>query len=127
MKKILFLPALFFTVFINAQETQTEDEVYIGKGKTFGNYKSIDTKPVKGQVTMRGTVVSACKRDCCNNKRTTCSFDVQGHSGDSLVTVDAKNFAPPVPKTIVGRQIIVEGADPVVFPPFAATGLKGIN
>ena len=37
MKKLLLiLPVLFLPLGINAQ--QTEDEVYIGKGKTFGNY-----------------------------------------------------------------------------------------
>ncbi len=48
MKKLfLILPVFFLTLTIAAQ---TEDEVYIGKGKTFGNYKSANTKPINGQI-----------------------------------------------------------------------------
>jgi hypothetical protein len=72
MKKLLFiLPVIFFTLTLNAQ--QTEDEVYIGK--KFGNYKGTgiiipDTdrkvKPVNGQTTLTGIVVTVgwCEDDC---------------------------------------------------------------
>ena len=60
MKKLLFiLPVFFFTLAVNAQ--QTEDELYIGK--TFGNYKGTgiiipdtdrNTKPINGQTTVTG-------------------------------------------------------------------------
>lgn len=37
MKKLfLIIPVIFFGLAVSAQ---TEDEVYIGKGKTFGNFK----------------------------------------------------------------------------------------
>jgi len=69
MKKLLFiLPVVFFTMALNAQ--QTEDEVYVGKGKTFGNYKENgiiipDTdrniKPLTGQ-TLTGIVTGVNER-----------------------------------------------------------------
>ena len=118
MKKLLFiLSALFLTLAATAQ-TQTEDEVYIGKGKTFGNYKGtaiiipetdLKAKPIKGLSKITGTVVGACKRDCCNNKRTSCSLTVQ--FGDSLVTIGAEDYGLNIPKNIEGKNIIIEGMD----------------
>lgn len=117
MKKLLFiLPAILFTLAVNAQ--QTEDEVYIGKGKTFGNYKGtgiiipdvdFNAKPIKRISKITGMVVGACKEDCCNNKRTSCSLTVQ--YGDSLVTIGAGDYGLIIPKNIVGKNIIIEGMD----------------
>jgi len=59
MKKLLFILPVFFLAFtVNAQ--QTEDDVYVGKGKTFGRFNGTDnrnTMPVKGQLSITGTVV----------------------------------------------------------------------
>ncbi len=76
MKSLLFIMAAFlFTHAVNAQGTQTEDEVYIGKGKTFGNYKGtgiiipdlgLKGKPYNGPATLTGIVVKVdwCEQDC---------------------------------------------------------------
>lgn len=118
MKKLLIiLPVLFLSLALGAQ--QTEDEVYIGKGKTFGNYKGTgiiipdfgrETKPISGQATITGMVLGICKKDCCNNKRTACSVDVKKDDG-STVTVGTKNSGFTVPKEIAGKTISVEGKD----------------
>ena len=83
MKKTLFiLPILFFTLAVNAQ--QTEDDVYVGKSKTFGNYKgtAIGTaKPNKGQLNITGKV-------------------------------GTKDNGFTVPKNIVGKRIFIEGIEP---------------
>jgi len=111
MKSLLFImAAFFFTLSVNAQGTQTEDEVYIGKGKTFGNYKRSDTKPINGQLALTGTVVSGCKRDCCNKKQTSCSFNLLKDDG-TILTVGTTDFEFTVPKELIGKRIIVEGVD----------------
>jgi len=111
MKSLLFIMAAFlFTHAVNAQGTQTEDEVYIGKGKTFGNYKRSDTKPINGQLALTGTVVSGCKRDCCNKKQTSCSFNLIKDDG-TILTVGTRDFEFAVPNEIVGTKVIVEGKD----------------
>jgi len=110
MKSLLFIMAAFlFTHAVNAQGTQTEDEVYIGKGKTFGNYKRFDTKPINGQLALTGTVVSGCKRDCCNKKQTSCSFNLLKDDG-TIVTVGTKDYGFTVAKNIVGRKITLDGS-----------------
>lgn len=113
MKTLLFiLSTLFLPLIINAQ--QTEDEVYIGKGKTFGNYKGIGiiipdvgrkAKPVNGQTTVTGIVVKVgwCEEDCL-------TILVKKDDG-STVTVGTKDYGFTVPQKIVGRKIIVEGID----------------
>ncbi|MDO9274387.1 MAG: hypothetical protein Q7T92_02425 [Lutibacter sp.] len=59
MKKLLFkLSVLFFVIASNAQ--QTEDDIYVGKSRTFGDYKETDiknTKQIKGSPNVTGTVV----------------------------------------------------------------------
>ena len=120
MKKLLFvLPVFFFSLVVNAQ-TQTEDEIYIGKGKTFGKYKGTaiiipetdkGIKPIVGQNSITGTVVGNCKKDCCNKKLTSCSVDVRKDDG-SIVTVGTRDNGFTVPKAIVGQRIIIEGIDP---------------
>ncbi len=80
MKKLLFiLPVFFFSFAVNAQ--QTEDDIYVGKGKTFGNYKGSgistinpkslpqgdrNTKSIKSSSTLAGAVVKLgwCEEDC---------------------------------------------------------------
>ncbi len=150
MKKLLFiLPAIFFTLAANAQ--QTEDDIYVGK--TFGNYKGTGiiipdvnrdkdprkAKPVAGQTTITGMVVGACKRDCCNKKRTFCSVDVKKDDG-TIVTVGTRDYGFTSPGLIVGRRIMVEGLQPGKLPrekgtvkkdyqkniQFAATGIMVI-
>jgi hypothetical protein len=111
MKKLLFiLPSFLLSIALNAK--QTEDEVHIGsypKGKTFGNYKGPDTKSIDGQKTITGMVTGICKRDCCNNKRTSCSVDLK--SDDGIVTVGTRDYGFTVPKEIEGHTIIIEGRD----------------
>ncbi|MEO5563094.1 MAG: DUF4920 domain-containing protein [Chitinophagaceae bacterium] len=147
MKKLLLLPILFFTLAVSAQ-TQTEDEVYIGKGKTFGNYNGTTARPINGQIkpmtgpgTITGKVVGICMRDCCNKKLTSCSIDVE--RDDSTVTIGTRDFGFTVPKAIVGHMILIEGKgagtisggrkrrdmnkDPQQDIQFAATGIKIID
>src|SRR5688500_1402011 len=116
MKKLLLLlPVLFVSIVLCAQ---TEDEVYIGKGRTFGNYKSGNIRPVNGQInpvsglkTVTGTIVGACKRDCCNRKLTSCFLDIQ--TGDSLVRIGTRDNGFSVPKEMVGKKIVVEGTETI--------------
>ena len=114
MKSLLFIMAAFlFTHAVNAQGTQTEDEVYIGKGKTFGNYKGtgiiipdIDRKgkPYNGPATLTGIVVKVdwCEQDC----RT---IMVKKDDG-TTVTVGTRDYGFTVPKNIVGRKITLDGS-----------------
>ena len=113
MKKLQFiLFALFLSLAMNAQ--QTEDEVYIGKGKTFGNYKGTaiiipdvgrNEKPTNRQTAITGIVVTVnwCEEDCL-------TILVKKDDG-TTVTVGTKDNGFRVPKEIVGRKIIVEGID----------------
>ena len=113
MKKLVFiLPVFFFTLALNAQ--QTEDEVYIGKGKTFGNYKGTaiiipdfdkGTKPTNVQTAITGIVVKVgwCEEDCL-------TILVKKDDG-TTVTVGTKEYGFTVPQKIVGRKIIIEGKD----------------
>lgn len=121
MKKLLFiLTGFFFNFSLFAQSTQTEDEVYIGKGKTFGNYKGTsiiipdvnrDSKPVKGLNTITGVVVGLksgtdgwCEEDCL-------TISVK-RDDSTIVKVGTKENGFTVPQKIMGRRIIVESADP---------------
>ena len=108
MKKLLFiLPVFFFAFTVKAQ--QTEDDVYVGKGKTFGNYKGTEirnTRPVKGQLNITGTVVKVdwCEEDCL-------TMWVKKDDG-TMVSVGTKDYGFTIPKAIVGKRIIIEGIDP---------------
>ena len=108
MKKLLFiLPVFFFSLAVNAQ--QTEDDIYVGKGKMFGKYKGADTrntKPVKGQINITGTVVKVdwCEDDCL-------TVWVKKDDG-TIVSVGTKDYGFTIPKAIVGKRIIIEGIDP---------------
>ena len=137
MKKLLFiLSVFFFALTVNAQ--QTEDDIYVGKGKTFGNYKGADTrntKPVKGQLKITGTVVKVdwCEEDCL-------TVWVKKDDG-TIVSVGTKDYGFTVPKNIVGKRIAIEGIEPAKLIPekktlkrefqkdiqFAATGIKIFN
>ena len=113
MKKLLFtMPVLFLSFALNAQ--QTEDEVYIGKGKTFGNYKGTaiiipdvnrNEKPANGKTAITDIIVTVgwCEEDCL-------TILVKKDDG-TTVTVGTRDNSFKVPKTIVGRKIIVEGKD----------------
>ena len=113
MKKLQFiLFALFLSLAMNAQ--QTEDEVYIGKGKTFGNYKGTaiiipdvgrNEKPTNRQTAITGIVVTVnwCEEDCL-------TILVKKDDG-TTVTVGTRDNGFTVPQKIVGRKIIIEGID----------------
>lgn len=107
MKKVLFiLSAFFFTITVNAQ--QTEDDIFVGKSRTFGNYKGIDNgniTPIKGQINITGKVVKVewCEKDCM-------TIWVKKDDG-TIVTVGTKDNAFMVPKSIVGKSIIIEGIE----------------
>lgn len=122
MKKLLFiLPAVFFILAVNAQ--QTEDEVHVGsypKGKTFGNYKNagiiipdVDrgAKPVDGIKTLSGTVTGICTRDCCNKKASSCTITLKNTDG-VLTTIGTRDYGFTVPNEIIGHTINVEGITP---------------
>lgn len=108
MKKLLhILPFILFTLAVNAQ--QTEDDIYAGKTKTFGNYKGTDirnSKPIKGQSVISGIVVKVdwCEEDCL-------TVWVKKDDG-SIVAVGTKDYNFTVPKNITGKRIIIEGIEP---------------
>ena len=146
MKKLLVvLPVLFLSVAINAQ-TQTEDDVYVGKSKTYGNYRGPEittinpriqsglnknVKPINGTSTIAGIVVKLgwCEDDCL-------TVWVKKDDG-SILAVGTKDYGFTVPKNIVGKRILIEGVDPAILTrtnktvkeyqkdiQFAATGIK---
>ncbi len=152
MKKLLFiLPAFFFTLAVNAQ---SEDEVFVGKGKTFGNYKGTgiiipdfdktEKKPMTEQTIVTGLVISGglvSRMDLLTDKRVSLySFNLKKADG-TMVTIGTRDNGFTVPKEIVGKTISVEGIDLVSFPrrrktvntdyqkeiQFAATGIKIID
>ena len=107
MKKLLqILPLLLITLMVNAQ--QTEDDVYVGKARTFGNYRGTDirtAKPMKGQTITTGIVVKVdwCEEDCL-------TVWVKKDDG-TIVSVGTKEYGFTVPKEIVGKRIIIEGVE----------------
>ena len=137
MKKLLIiLPVFFFALAVNAQ--QTEEDIYVGKGKTFGNYKGTDirnVKLIKGQINITGTVVKVdwCEDDCL-------TVWVKKDDG-TIVSVGTKDYGFTVPKAIVGKRIIIEGIEPAKLISekktvkkeyqkdiqFAATGIRIFN
>ena len=107
MKKLLFiLPVVFFTLALNAQ--QTEDEVYIGK--KYGNFKGTGIiipetdKPFTGDLTITGTVVGTCRGRCD-------SLKVQKADG-TFVIVGTRDNRFTLPSNIVGKKIIIKGIYP---------------
>ena len=111
MKKLLqVLPLIFYVVIANAQ--QTEDDIYVGKSRTFGNYRGTDittAKQMKGQLTITGIVVKVdwCEDDCL-------TVWVKKDDG-STVSVGTKDYGFTVPKKIVGKRIIIEGIEPAKY------------
>ena len=107
MKRLLqILPLIFFAITANAQ--QTEDDVYVGKKRTFGNYRGADIKTarsMKGQSILFGTVV---KVDWCEEYCIT--VWVKKDDG-STVSVGTKDYGFTVPKNIVGKRISIEGIE----------------
>ena len=109
MKKLLFiLPVLFFTLAVNAQET----EIYAGK--KFGNFKGIiipetdrNAKPLNGQTALTGVVVTVswCEEDCLTI--------LLKKADGTTITIGTKDYGFTVPKKIAGRKIIVEGMESV--------------
>ena len=120
MKKLLFiLPVFFFGLAVNAQ--QTEDDIYVGKSRTFGNYKGTgivytnskplpgmdrNVKQIKGGSNVTGIVVKVewCEEDCM-------TVWVKKDDG-TTISVGTKDYGFTVPKDIVGKRINIEGIDP---------------
>lgn len=105
MKKLLFTLFVLF-IAISSYAQQTEDDVYVGKSRTFGNYKGTDiknTKQIKGSPIITGTVVKVgwCEDDCL-------TIWVKKEDG-TILSVGTKDNGFTVPKDIVGKRIIVEG------------------
>ncbi len=148
MKKLFFiLSFFFFTVAVNAQGTQTEDEVFVGRGKTFGKYNGRgiivpDTDRKDGQVAMtgivmRGGVVRGCMDSLGNKQGGFYSFDLKKDDG-TIIIIGTRDNLFTVPKAMVGKKIIIEGVDLISNTrrrrtignyyqqdiQFAATGLK---
>lgn len=149
MKKLLLiLPVILFSITVHAQ--QTEDDVYVGKSKTYGNYRGPvitiakpksatnadrNIKPINGSSTLSGTVIKLgwCEEDCF-------TFWIKKDDGVTVV-IGTKDFGFSVPKTIVGKRIIIEGIEPAKLIQqktvvkkeyqkdiqFAATGIKVTN
>jgi hypothetical protein len=118
MKKLLqILPLIFYVVVANAQ--QTEDDIYVGKSRTFGNYRGTDIKTAKqkGQSIVTGTVVKVdwCEDDCL-------TVWVKKDDG-STVSIGTKDYGFTVPKKIVGKRIIIEGIEPAKY----ITGKKTVK
>lgn len=123
MKKLLFiLPAFLLSIAVNAQGTQTEDEVYVGKGKTFGNYKGTGIiipdynktakKPITNPTTLTGIVISgggAGVQDSLKDKSGGLySFNLKKDDG-TVVTVGTRDYDFTVPKQLIGKRISIEG------------------
>ncbi|HSN61673.1 MAG TPA: hypothetical protein VLR49_12110 [Ferruginibacter sp.] len=107
MKRIiLFAPTFLFTCIAVAQ--QTEDDVYVGKARTFGNYRGTGgySKLPKGHAVIIGTIVevSWCEDDC----RTILLKKTDG----TMITVGTADFGFKIPKGIKGKKIIIEGLEP---------------
>jgi len=140
MKKLLLILTSFLLIIaLNAQGTQTEDEVFIGKGKTFGNYKGtgiiipdvgLKGKPYNGPASLTGIVVKVdwCEEDC----RT---IMVKKDDGTTVI-VGTRDYGFTVPKNIVGRKITLDGSmvaggrkrrDYQQDIQYAATGIKVID
>ena len=110
MKKLLqILAMIFLTHVVNAQ--QTEDDIYVGKNRTFGKYRGADIKTAKqkGQFIIRGTVVKVdwCEDDCL-------TVWIKKDDG-SILSVGTKDYGFTVPKNIVGKRIIIEGIEPFKY------------
>jgi hypothetical protein len=120
MKKLLLIVSAFFLALaINAQGTQTEDEVYVGKVKTFGKYSGTgiiipDVGKTKKQpanpTTLTGIVINDGSniQDSINGKPGGLySFKLKKDDG-TVVTVGTRDNDFTVPKKIIGRTITVE-------------------
>ncbi|HEY0355706.1 MAG TPA: DUF4920 domain-containing protein [Flavisolibacter sp.] len=111
MKKILLLSAVTFLILTgNAQ--QTEDDIFVGKSRTFGNYRGTDVntaKQIKGRIIITGVVEKTgwCEEDCI-------TVWVKKEDG-STVSVGTKEYGFTVPKNIVGKKIIIEAAEPATY------------
>ena len=117
MKPLINLPAglikslalsFFLSITIATNAQQTEGEVNIGKGKTFGKYKGnaiiipdVDRneKTTNRQTAITGIVITVdwCEEDCL-------TILVKKDDG-TTVTVGTKDNGFRVPKEIVGRKV----------------------
>jgi hypothetical protein len=113
MKKLLqILPLILITLAVSAQ--QTEDDIYVGKSRTYGNYRGADiktAKPMKGQSIITGIVVKVdwCEEDCL-------TVWVKKDDG-TTISVGTKDYGFTVPKKIIGKRIIIEGVEPAKLIP----------
>ena len=124
MKKLLpLLSAVFISMAVNAQGTQTEDEIYIGKGKTFGKYtgRSVTTpvtdKTTKSTVTnptiltgivLSGGVISNSADSLKSTPGSLYSFNLKKDDG-AIILVGTSDYDFNVPKELIGRSVSVEG------------------
>jgi len=113
MKKLLIiLTASLFTLSVNAQGTQTEDEVYIGKGRTFGNYRTADSRPIDGQITITGMVIpgGVLTGDSMKGRSAFYAFKLRKDDG-TVILVGTKDYGFTIPRTIEGHIISIQGID----------------
>jgi len=106
-KLIQILPFILFSIITRAQ--QTEDDVYVGKSRTFGNYKGTNiatSKQVKGGVVITGTVIKVdqCEGDCL-------TVWVKKNDG-STVSIGTKDYGFTIPKNTIGKRVVIEGIEP---------------
>jgi hypothetical protein len=114
MKKLLFiLPVIFFSLVVNAQGTQTEDEVYVGR--KFGNYRSADTRPIDGQQTITGVVTRGAAgngvQDSLKDGRGGLSLFNLKKADGTVLTIGTRDNGFTVPRTIEGHTISIQGKD----------------
>ena len=105
--KSIFLLAITFLFASAAIAQQTEDDVYVGKARTFGNYRgtNVYSKLPQGYSIVTGTVVelSWCEEDC----RTVLVKKTDG----TMITVGTADFGFTIPKGIKGKKITIEGVE----------------
>lgn len=121
MKHLLLIFTVFvLTYTVNAQGTQTEDEVYVGKGKTFGKYNGtgiiipdFDRKEKQTTVPrlITGVVMSVSigREDTLTDKRGFNFITLRKDDG-TIVTIGTRDNAFTIPRTIVGRTITIDGS-----------------
>lgn len=116
MKKLLCTLTIFlFAVAANAQ--QTEDQVYIGRGKTFGSFKGNGIiipetdKPVNGPTTITGIVTGVGADSLVGKRGCFYSFYVKKSDGTTVI-IGTKDYGFTVPKGLVGKNILIESIDP---------------
>jgi Domain of unknown function (DUF4920) len=106
MKKLLAILPILFLVFDSIAQQTEDDPAVGGTWRTFGEYKTADTKnlkEIKTLTTISGTVinVSWCEEDCLTILLKT--------KDENTVLIGTKDYGFAVPKNIVHKKIIVQG------------------